>query len=785
MMRKLFTLSAIVAIAFALSAGCSSPGNDISAPSSPTAVRGDQASHSLLGLYQFTIDKAAGTVDAVPIRSADIHLNALVFLEPPPLLNLSIDNLQFDGNIIDVDVGLRHPFLGFTEFTGFDVCGILISDGSIAGYGDAALRVPGENDLRLLNPDGFTRWWNPAEFPVNTGGMLGYKDGLLGTPDSQANFSATLNGYKYFCDDLDDPEDPVTGINFANRGMFGAGNKNTRHYKIEMGGKGLVFNYAVDASWMPPTGTPPWQAPDDFPPGANRPEAWFVSAGIEENSLWNDGTGSGGHLILKVDVYDWNNVELNTLSIESPGNFIALLNAAPTETSEHIATYHYDTGGATPAQDSIDVLFSAKCEASGYDGLLPGKAQAIYTTLKVPVSPEPLAPQEFKGWAGFGYNAENISSNVYPQAFDPYSCTQKWYAPDDCTNRTGLVISETHVFASSSNGTYSNDEHHVRCYDITDGSTKWTNNINPTGAGDGKYFADTSPCYFVEYNVGKIVIGGDRVWCFSAVSGLKLWEYGEAGFDFCQSPPKFYDGKIYITGETQPSDGQSRLHCINASSGEGIWMSDPTKCDTYSVPACKDGKVYWGVAGTIYCYDADTGGFVWQTNHGGSRYDCITILGNRLYLVQFDEDLICLDITDGHLVWAWHENIHMQPKQHQFASVLTYWYDPTDDLPVICFRSEQLGGVHAVKDLGAKPQFLWTWGWLTKSVLGSPIYNNGVVYFCEGVTDTFLGLDISSGKEVFWAKINGGPSSYGSYGQAGMAYDKLVIAAVDGLYCFE
>ena len=51
----------------------------------------------------------------------------------------------------------------------------------------------------------------------------------------------------------------------------------------------MIFNYAVDASWQFPEGDPLWQVPDDFPPLANRPEAWNISVEATENTLYNDG----------------------------------------------------------------------------------------------------------------------------------------------------------------------------------------------------------------------------------------------------------------------------------------------------------------------------------------------------------------------------------------------------------------------------------------------------------------------------------------------------------------
>ncbi len=68
----------------------------------------------------------------------------LPFLEPPPFVYLSLESLEINGNIVEADIGLRHPFLGLTEFTSFDVCGILISNGSVSGFDEADLLMPGQ-----------------------------------------------------------------------------------------------------------------------------------------------------------------------------------------------------------------------------------------------------------------------------------------------------------------------------------------------------------------------------------------------------------------------------------------------------------------------------------------------------------------------------------------------------------------------------------------------------------------------------------------------------------------
>ena len=364
-------------IALLILAGCSGGMGDRTAVQPAGDTPRSSTSHGCWGMWQLNADPAAGTLEIVPLRASEMHLNALVFLEPPPFVNLTLESLQFNGNIVEADIGLKHPFLGLNEFTGFDVCGIFISNGSKSGFGDSKLRIATDGDTRLLNPDGYSRWWNPTEFPVNNGTMLGYKDGLLGTPDSKGNFSSTINGYKYFCNQLE-PNDDLNVVGPLSRGVFSAGSKHIRHYSIDMG-PGLVFNYAVDACWLFPQGQAPWTVPDDFPPGANRPEAWRIDVNEISNSLYNDGSTSGGELHLGVDVYDWFHADLNSVKVESPGNFNAVTVTAPTGGGEGYSTYVVDITSASPAASGpMDILMSVACEQDGFQGFIQGVKTTAY-----------------------------------------------------------------------------------------------------------------------------------------------------------------------------------------------------------------------------------------------------------------------------------------------------------------------------------------------------------------------------------------------------------------------
>jgi hypothetical protein len=270
-----------------------------------------KSGHVLWGLWQVIIDSENMTVDVVPLRGAEFTCNVTKFMQPPisptnlVIKSIGIGSLPADG-YFEVDVGLQHPFPGLKRFSGFDVRGILMTNGSTVGSYDNSVIIGSADDTRLLNPDGYTRWWNYSEFTsYNT--IFGYTEGKLG-PSKQ--LTATVNPYKYFALGLG-KDDPVTSLDPASRGFFPTdAGVLTRTYKIQFlkDGSQTLFNYqyAVDASWAAPDSAfEPDYPVEAFPPEANVAEAYHMSAtDAGSTAYFVDQDTKGGKFTFDLEIFD-------------------------------------------------------------------------------------------------------------------------------------------------------------------------------------------------------------------------------------------------------------------------------------------------------------------------------------------------------------------------------------------------------------------------------------------------------------------------------------------------
>lgn len=380
------------------------------------------------GFWELRVDLRNETINAVPMRSSELHFDIVPLLkEKTPQSLISFSNLLIDASnhTIQVDISLKHPFPNAPQLAGFDVRGILFTRGGSMTLTDPELVLSNPNEPRLVNADGYTRWWNPKEFPFQS--LLGYVDGKYGTPYLSAGYPITLAGYKVFADFLGATES-LDGLTEDQRGVFRAGSTNIRRYLIDFGDTAshyLIFNYAVDANWglipgFKPGGPPP-AVPNDFPLTANCPEPYRIRVSEISNTLTaTTSSGTTGTLDLRIDVFDWQALspissvpmEVSVVQVEVPAFGLSLLGAViPSSGGDSsMSTYSCSiSGSCLDKLDFLDVVVSATSSEGDYQNSLTffqgsGPLQAFYLHRAKVTDSEP-----YSGWV------KRYSRLLYPE----------------------------------------------------------------------------------------------------------------------------------------------------------------------------------------------------------------------------------------------------------------------------------------------------------------------------------------------------------------------------------
>ena len=414
-MRVLFIFLAF-SILFLATIGCSSSTQEPIAPRIGNPEAASLPATQLWGLYNISLDPATGDACVRPLRSAELEINVLKFLEEPGTgVFLKVSGLKLTPPKAECNVGIRHPFAGLTLYTGFSVRGVILTDGSWSGFANPDIVISGPDELRLENADGYTRWMNPVEFPYD-GTILNYWPGKLGDPDG-GSYKSTVNPYKLFADGLSNNPDNME-LDESRKSWFSAGALNWRKYQMDFGSQEFfVFQYAAVASWQMPSHIPP-MGPDDFPVGTVAKEPWRVEAVELTNDLYYDQSlgEQGGGLALQVLVRDFEfGPDQDKVFLEAPGIFPRQEMPLISQSGGHL-TYELSVANIDLATaDPIGVLVAAVApDGEGYNGRLPGEELAAYLVHEVKVSDH--APQE-PGWP-FYDDFENYDYIWTPQGGD-------------------------------------------------------------------------------------------------------------------------------------------------------------------------------------------------------------------------------------------------------------------------------------------------------------------------------------------------------------------------------
>jgi hypothetical protein len=288
-------------------------------------------------------------------------------------------------------------------------------------------------------PDGFTRWWNPAEFG---GGILGYIQGKLATPGYEDSITATLNPYKYFADDLG-PEDEVFPWLVANaaedyfvQGIFTAGSTNTRNYYLRFPtpDPDVNYGYAIAADWGE------HEAADPPPAESHMVEVPAVQA-TYNGDAWFGGSSFGGNFAADIDIWHWD-YQPSTVTIETGMHSVPV---TFDDTNKIGGTDNYSTWHVEFTPDSITQVDNNEywviAEYSGFDYSAKGTEYAVPGTF-----PEaPLAA--FFHFDGLSILGEPPCEAPLLTGINPVSGAQNTQV-DDC-QLLGDLFEETGLFTPS------------------------------------------------------------------------------------------------------------------------------------------------------------------------------------------------------------------------------------------------------------------------------------------------------------------------------------------------
>ena len=363
------------------------PDQTLQTPSDPSV-----SSHYLLGYYTISIDPETGDVDILPLRTTEFTANVLRILQPPanPVNLVSIQVLDIsdiaDG-YIEVDFGVSHPFPGNPIFRTFDLRGILISNATKTSEHDPTAIYPDADETRLVNADGYTRWWNAQEF-TSYETIFGYTKGQFGFPVFP---TATLSGYKYYSSAFEYDE-PVWELDPSSRGTFEPGTAVLKRpmfiqFAMNIDKPDFTFNYAVDTSWdLPDESGAPSYPVDSFPLTANMAEAYCISVLQGESTAWyEDPTNNGGEINLGIRVYDWQATadpdgvegQIDSIWLESPvldGPIDVMPTATVLPDGPTSSVFEVSLGNLNLTQSGYEELlvFVEASDDFGYQPQIPG-----------------------------------------------------------------------------------------------------------------------------------------------------------------------------------------------------------------------------------------------------------------------------------------------------------------------------------------------------------------------------------------------------------------------------
>ncbi|MCX6646252.1 MAG: hypothetical protein NTY09_07835 [bacterium] len=222
--------------------------------------------------------------------------------------------------------------------------------------------------------DGYTRFWNTAEFGEGTGAfkILEYSQGNLAFP---GDFTGTVN--------------PFISFGAPPRNHLGTTEAPYRNLDFKLVPGSIRFGYAVDACWEIPTVIPPLNIETDFPASANALESsliYYEIAKVPEDSQGSDGE-------IKFHMFDFQGADtIKSAALECPDIWSGAIDSSSIQIStatEAEIIFNITNENGVP-EGKYDALLLVKDK---YNDFWLGDVNHSYTMVKIPVAEEIINPQ--------------------------------------------------------------------------------------------------------------------------------------------------------------------------------------------------------------------------------------------------------------------------------------------------------------------------------------------------------------------------------------------------------
>ena len=339
--------------------------------------------------------------------------------------------------------------------------------------------------------------------------------------------------------------------------------------------------------------------------------------------------------------------------------------------------------------------------------------------------------------------------------------------------------------------------------------THWRGNAQQTGVAQGTLPDKLRPLWTFQIPEGiessaaiaegTVFIGGldGFLYALSLESGQVKWKYKAE--EEIKSSPSYRQGVIYF------GDEMGTFHALDAATGKARWTFKTEGGITSSANFAGSRVLFGSYDNFLYCLNIADGSLAWKLETGGyvhatpgiyEGFVTVTgcdatlriirisdgeqagqvdlggyvasspaILGDRAYFGSFENEVLCVDLKQQHIQWA-----YQNPKRE-----FPYYSSPAvNDQAVVIGGRDKL--LHALNPRTGEE----LWNFPTKArVESSPVIVGDRVFFGAQSGEVFA-IDMKTGKPV-WEFDSGS----GFVTSPAIADGKLVIGSLDGdLFCF-